>query len=127
MRIVGEKQIALARGIRWVTLEEMLHQAFHRGKMDGQRVFGLNYLAPLWIDDHCRVVVAFLNIGRIGATHKRNVGFVGNRTQRVKEDLQRHRIKFGEIFGHAASSSTRLPVGCTTLRSPGKTIVVASS
>ena len=78
MKISPSSNIAAELG------EQVLHQARHRGDVDRQRGLGLRDQPAITVADRGRMIAALLDVGRIGAFHQRDKGFVGDRPQAVR-------------------------------------------
>jgi hypothetical protein len=76
VRIVGDEHVAFANLRRGVLGEERVHQPGHRGKMDGQGHLGLGDQATIAIADGGGMIMALLDVGRVGTLHQRDVGLV---------------------------------------------------
>ena len=110
--------LATNRSPSWISSvrilrQQRLHQPPHRGEMDRQRLMRLDHQPAAAVHDRGRVVVALLDVGRIGAPHQRGEGLVGHRAQRVGQDLERDRVEVRRGVGHGASSIRRLPAAST--------------
>src|SRR5258708_40349493 len=95
--------------------------------MDGERVLRLHDQPPLWVDECRRMVVALLDVGRVGALHQRDEAFIGGRAEPIRQGLQGDRIGLGPSKGHVVPSRVGLGTGSTGGPSPGNSKVGASS
>ena len=78
MRVVSDEDVA-GRDVVAVFVEQCGHEPGHRGEVDRQAELGLHDQAPRRIHDRGRMVAPLLDVGRVGAPHERNEGFVGDR------------------------------------------------
>ena len=104
-RVVDVGQMGAARGVRVVGDEEvsvvdvareLLQQAgdesAHRRDVDGQRLGRLRDEPAVPVHDGGGVVAALLDVGGVRRLHQRDEGLVGDRAQRVGDDLEGDRI-----------------------------------
>ena len=104
VRIVGDDDIAFLDVVA-IARQQAVHQPAHRRDVNRERLLRLGDQPAPGVHDRGRVVVALLDVGRIGALHQRGEGLVGDRAERVGEDFKADGVE----SGHAAIRMVRLP------------------
>ena len=122
VRIVGDEDIAFLNVVAEF-FKHAAHQAAHRSDMDRQRQGRLDNQPAVFVDDCDGVILALLDVGRIGRTHQGDKTLVRDRAQAIGDNLKPDRIELLGFGAHASVSALilmiRCPSGVTSARSPG--------